>query len=355
VISTLPDGGRPGVRRDAGSLAGPRGAAAPGAVRPSMRALRAHRRGGPEVLVTEDAPVPVPGRGEVLVAVRAAAVTVTELGWDATWTRAGRERTPVVVAHEFSGEVVATGPGPVRHRPGDEIYGLAPFDHDGAAAEFVAVPESCVADRPRTLSHARCAALALSGLTAWQALVDHARLAPGESVLVQGAAGGVGVFAAQLAVVLGGRVTASCRARDAAFVRGLGVRRVITIDRGPDDGASTGEGPDDEGACRFDVVVDCVGGRAAPAALGRVIPGSGRLVTLSAPLPPGRSERATFFVVAANTSELTTLADLADRYALAVPITATFGLERGQEAYRAAGAPGRAPGKTVIEVSPSAR
>ena len=307
---------------------------------PSMRALRAHSRGGPEVLVTEDAPVPVPGPGELLVAVHAAAVTSGELGWDETWSRGGRDRTPVVVAHEFSGRVVAAGPG--AGRLGDEVYGLAPFDHDGAAAEFVVVPESFVAMEPRTLSHVRSAALALSGLTAWQALVDHAGLAQGESVLVQGAAGGVGVFAVQLATVLGGRVTATCRTRDVAFVRDLGAARVIDVDGRTEELA----------AQRFDVVVDCVGGRAAVEALELLHPGTGRLVTLSAPLPADtpQRDRADFFIVAADSTELEALAELVDRYALTVPITATYSLDRGREAYETAATHGRAPGKIVIDL-----
>jgi NADPH:quinone reductase-like Zn-dependent oxidoreductase len=103
-----------------------------------MYALRAHARGGPEQLVWEQAPVPVPGSGDVLVAVHACAITFAELGWDLTWTtKEGAGRTPVIPSHEFSGVVV--GPGVAGFTEGAEVYGLGDFDRDGAAAEFVAV------------------------------------------------------------------------------------------------------------------------------------------------------------------------------------------------------------------------
>jgi NADPH:quinone reductase-like Zn-dependent oxidoreductase len=312
------------------------------AVTGSMRALRAHRWGGPETLVVEDAPIPSPGRGEVLVAVQAAAVTFGELGWEETWTRDGHDRTPVVLAHEFSGVVVELGEQVPGLLTGQEVYGLTPFDRDGAAAEYVAVPATHVAPRPRTLDAARSAALALSGLTARQALVDHAAIRPEDSVLVQGAAGGVGVFAVQIARVLDAHVTATCRARDVDAVAGLGAHRVVDV----------GSHRLVPGSDMFDVVIDCVGGDAAVDALALLRPGTGRLVTLTSPLPEGVPDRhrATFFIVAADRTQLRTLAEMVDRHGLAVPLTATFPLEHGREAYASGRHHGRAPGKTVITV-----
>ncbi|BBX66169.1 hypothetical protein MSAS_53430 [Mycobacterium saskatchewanense] len=99
-----------------------------------MTALRAHHRGGPRELVVEPAPVPVPAPGEVLVAVHAAAITFDELTWEETWTRDGASRTPVIPSHEVSGVVHQIGTGVTDFAPGDEVYGLIPFDRDGAAA-----------------------------------------------------------------------------------------------------------------------------------------------------------------------------------------------------------------------------
>ncbi|MCV7397812.1 NADP-dependent oxidoreductase [Mycobacterium paraseoulense] len=306
-----------------------------------MTALRAHRRGGPEQLVVERAPVPVPAAGEVLVAVHAAAITFDELTWEETWTRDGVSRTPVIPSHEVSGVVHETAPGVADFAPGDQVCGLIPFDRDGAAAEFVCVPASDLAPKPSTVSHAVAAALPLAGLTAWQALVDHAGVRAGESVLVHGGAGGVGALTVQLAAMLGARVTATVRSDAGDLVRGYGAARVIDVRT---------EGFDD---AVYDVVIDTVGGET----LDRSFPAlrrGGRLVTLSAPPPAGRADEygvtAIFFIVTPNSEQLTELAALVDRGRLRVEIAGTFPLEKGREAFESRGLPGRRPGKTVIVV-----
>jgi NADPH:quinone reductase-like Zn-dependent oxidoreductase len=129
-------------------------------------------------LVVERAPVPAPTTGEVLVAVHAAAITFDELTWQETWVRDGVDRTPVIPSHEVSGVVAAVGGGVTELARGDEVYGLIPFDRDGAAAEFVAVPATDLAARPTSVSHIVAAALPLAGLTAWQALVHCAAGSP---------------------------------------------------------------------------------------------------------------------------------------------------------------------------------
>jgi len=307
-----------------------------------VRALRSHRRGGPETLVVESADRPVPGPRDLLVAVHAAGVTFGELDWDESWTRDGRDRTPVIPSHEFSGVVTEVGAAAGAWRPGDEVYGLVPFDQDGAAAEYAVVPATHLAGRPATLSHTEAAALSLSGLTAWQALTIHAALQPGEQVLVLGAAGGVGVYAVQVATALGGVVTATCRSRHRDFVGTLGAHEVLDADADiprPDGGG-------------FDVVIDTVGGAVLDTAFALLRPGSGRLVTLTAPVPdgPGDRSRGTFFIVAADTDQLDGLARMAERSAWRVPITATYPLAEGRQAYASGRTRGRAPGKTVITV-----
>ena len=106
-----------------------------------MMALRAHARGGPEMLVYEEgSPVPSPVPGELIIEVHAAGITFAEFSWDETWQRDGRDRTPTVPSHEVSGVVTTVGPGVTRISVGDDVYGLVPFDRDGAAAEYVSVP-----------------------------------------------------------------------------------------------------------------------------------------------------------------------------------------------------------------------
>src|SRR3984957_16749748 len=157
-----------------------------------MTALRAHRQGGPEDLVVERAPIPVPAADAALVAVHVGEITSDELKWPQTWTRGGMSRTPVILSHEVSGVVREVGSGVTDVREGDDVCGLVGFDRDGAAAEFVAVPAVDLVRKPARLSHAVAAALPLAGLTAYQALVDHAAVQPGDAVLVHGGAGAVG-------------------------------------------------------------------------------------------------------------------------------------------------------------------
>ncbi|OBG82787.1 NADP-dependent oxidoreductase [Mycobacterium sp. E3305] len=306
-----------------------------------MTALRAHHRGGPEQLVVERAPVPVPAAGEILVSVHAAAITFDELTWDETWTRDGVSRTPVIPSHEVSGVVREVAAGVADFAPGDEVYGLIPFDRDGAAAEFVCAPAADLAAKPATVSHVVAAALPLAGLTALQALADHANVRAGEDVLVHGGAGGVGALTVQLAVMLGARVTATVRSDAGELVRGYGAARVIDVRTETFDDAA------------YDVVIDTVGGETLDRSFPVLRPG-GRLVTLSAPPPAGRADEygvtATFFIVTPDRDQLRKLAALVDGGRLRVDIAETFPLERGREAFESGRRPGHRPGKTVIVV-----
>jgi NADPH:quinone reductase-like Zn-dependent oxidoreductase len=262
-----------------------------------MMALRAHARGGPEQLVYEAVPRPRPAAGEVLVAVRAAGITFSELGWDLP--------TPAIVSHEVSGTVAEVGPGVEWPRVGDDVFGLVDFDRDGAAADFVAVPAAALAAKPATATHAEVATLPVSALSAWQALADHAGVAPGETVLVLGAGGVVGGYAVQLAEYLGARVVADFEPSD--------------------------------------VVIDTLGGDALARAYGVLRPG-GRVVTLVAPTGDGRAE---FFIVRPDRAELERLAALVDDGRLRPAVAATFPLADGREAYTARQP---RPGKTVLVV-----
>jgi NADPH:quinone reductase-like Zn-dependent oxidoreductase len=177
-----------------------------------MQALRLHEEG----LRLEELPVPEPGPGDVLVRVHAAAITRDELTWPT-------DRLPATPSHELSG-VTADG---------DEVYALTPFDRDGAAAEYAIVPRDVLAPKPPHLSHLEAAALPMGGLSAWQGLVVHGELRPGERVCVTGAGGGVGHLAVQLAESLGATLVAEGEPCDLLFDtagRATGeAGRVVTI------------------------------------------------------------------------------------------------------------------------------
>jgi NADPH:quinone reductase-like Zn-dependent oxidoreductase len=313
----------------------------------TMMALRAHARGGAEQLVYEQAPAPEPGPGEALVAVHAAAITFTELTWDLSWTtRDGRDRTPVIPSHEVSGTVAGLGPGADGFAVGDEVYGLIDFDRNGAAAQYVALPAAHLAVKPRSVPHVEAATLPLAALTAWQALADYAALEPGEQVLVQGGAGGVGSYAVQLAAILGGNVTATGRASDRDFVLDLGAKTYVTSESGgaADYGAVAAQG--------FDVVIDTVGGAVLDASYELTHRG-GRLVTLSAPPSTEKAAalgvHAMFFVVTPDAAALTRIAGLVDEGRLRPIVSQAFPLREGRRAFESATIP-HPPGKTVLIV-----
>jgi NADPH:quinone reductase-like Zn-dependent oxidoreductase len=141
----------------------------------TMEALRAQARGGPESLIYDERVLPPsPGIGDVLLEVRAASFTPTELEWPSTWVdRGGKARTSPIPAHEVSGVVAALGYGTTGFAVGDEVYGLTDWYRDGAAAGYVAVEARNLAPKPRSLDHERAAAVPLAALTAWQALFKH--------------------------------------------------------------------------------------------------------------------------------------------------------------------------------------
>jgi NADPH:quinone reductase-like Zn-dependent oxidoreductase len=302
----------------------------------TMMALRAHARGGPEQLVYEAAPVPVPGPGEALVAVHAAAITFAELSWDESWTtRDGRDRTPVIPSHEVSGTVAALGPGADGVTVGEEVYGLIDFDRDGAAAEYVTVPAAHLAVRPRSVSDVEAASLPLAALTAWQALVDHAALEPGERVLVQGGA-----------AILGGTVAATGHAGQRDFVLGLGATSFLV------PGANDTSGYKAVAPDGFDVVIDTIGGAVLDASYELTRRG-GRLVTLGAPPSADKAAalgvHALFFIVTPEAAELAELAGLVDEGKLHPVISQIFPLRDGRQAFESATKP-HPPGKTVLLV-----
>lgn len=307
-----------------------------------MKAIRTHGRGGPEQLFFEDAPLPEVRRGEVLVRVRATGITPMELTWDASYQYAdGTPRIPGIPGHEVSGVVKRMAPEVTDFHPGDEVYGLVDFPHDGAAADFAAVRAANLALKPLTIPHEQAAALPLSALTAWQALFEHARLDVGQSVLIHGGAGGVGSLAVQLARWRGSRVLATASASNAELVRSLGADEVI-------DYRTTRF---EERLRDIDVVLDTIGGETQERSW-QVLRKGGVLVTLVSPIPPGVAEqhgvRGMFFVVSGNREQLDQITGLVNAGKLKPVVSEVLPLARAREAFEH-GAAGHAPGKIVLQ------
>ncbi|MEV0996737.1 zinc-binding dehydrogenase [Nonomuraea sp. NPDC050202] len=190
----------------------------------AMRAARIHEFGDASVIRADEVAIPRPGPGEVLLEVAATSFNPSEIG-----LRSGllpevfRASLPHTLGWDVSGTVVETGAGVGGLEPGDRVFGMV----DGAAAEYVVAPADVLAKAPRSIPLADAAAVPVAGLTAWQAVHEHARVTPGQRVLVNGAGGGVGMFAVQLAKLAGAHVTATASPRSAAAVRRLGADDVI--------------------------------------------------------------------------------------------------------------------------------
>ncbi len=307
----------------------------------TMRAARLHARGGPARIVVESAAVPSLRSRDALVEVHAAGITPSELGWGPTWVREdGSDRTPIIPSHEVAGVVVAVGRDADESLVGERVFGLIDFFRDGAAAEYTTVKASDLALWPTTVDPATAAALPLSGLTAWQALLDHGSLAAGQRVLVLGAAGGVGSFTVQLARWRKAHVTALGSARDVEFLRELGSDEVI--DR---DAASF-----DEIVSDIDLVVDTVGGETLERAWVVLAP-RGRIVSIapSSREIAKRDPRGRFFIVTPDRRELAQLSQLVEKGELRAVIERTFTLDQTREAYEF-GRDEHPRGKVVLRV-----
>src|SRR5262245_38456837 len=194
-----------------------------------MKAICLRVHGGPEECAYEETLQPRTGEGEVLVRVHAAGVMHTELGWDQTWTTpTGEPRPwPVILGHEFSGEITSLGAGVRDVGVGDLVYGLNDWYRNGAYAEYCAARVDDLAHKPARVDHVHAAATPIAALTAWQGLLERAGFTAGERVLIHGAAGGVGTFAVQLARWRGARVTGTASTANLDFVRRLGADEVI--------------------------------------------------------------------------------------------------------------------------------
>ena len=296
----------------------------------TMRAMVATRP-DPASLTCEIIPVPEPGPGELLVEVRATAITAAELTWPKTW--------PAIPCHDLSGVVAAAGREVTGWHVGDDVYGLVAFDRPGAAAEFVTIPAADSAPRPAAVEHVEAAALPLGALTAWQALHEHAQLHPGQHVLVHGGAGGVGAYAVQLAAAHGARVTATASGRDRGFVTGLGAAAVIDY-----------SGHFEDQVTDVDVVIDPVGGEVLTRSW-PVLRSGGILISIAEEPEAshgGRDDvRGVYLVVRPDGGQLRELASMVVRQQLRPAVSVAFELSDLPTAFRAQQAP-RPPGKVVV-------
>ena len=264
----------------------------------TMQALIARdRTAGVAGLELADMPYPHAAENDVIVRVHAAGFTPGELDWPGTWTdRAGRDRTPTIPGHEVAGVVAELGYGTTGLTVGQRVFGLTDWCRNGTLAEYVAVEARNLVPMSDGIDPVTAAALPISGLTAWQGLFTHARLQAGQTVLIHGAAGGVGSVAVQLALEVGARVVGTGRASHRQTVLDLGAEAFVDLEL--DQLKDVGE---------VDVVLDVMGGEILQRSASLVAPG-GTLVSIAEPPPTQPKDgRAVFFVVEPDRAELAEL------------------------------------------------
>jgi NADPH:quinone reductase-like Zn-dependent oxidoreductase len=304
-----------------------------------MKAIRTHEPTGISGLVFEDAPEPKPMICEVLVKVAACGITHNELDWPIWTCRAGHQRTSVIPGNEVSGVVAALGFGTAGLAVGDEVFGLADQLRDGAAAEYVAIEARNVARKPQTVDHVHAAAVPRAGLTAWQALFDHGKLAKGQTVVIHGAGGAVGSMAVQLARWAGAEVIGTGRSHSRALATELGAGRYIALDA---DHLEDVVG-------QADLVFDTIGGDVLAASAALLRPG-GTLISVkaAASLPTRDGIKTLIFIQESSRAQLTELARLVDEGHLRPQVGAVYPLAQAIKAYSAKAA-GGIPGRIVLQ------
>lgn len=316
-----------------------------------MKAMVLTAFGGPEVLQLQEVERPTPGPGELLVRVHASGTNPV----DAKIRAAGKWamiEPPTIIGYDASGVVEELGVGAHDFERGDEVY-FTPHifaNPHGTYAEYTVVPEAIVARKPKQLSHAQAAAVPLAGGTAYEAIVRRLDVRPGETVLIHGAAGGVGTFAVQLAKLCGARVIGSASSANHPLLRELGCE--VTVDYRAEDPVQVAL--DETGGHGVDAVFDCVGGdllaKSAPATRA-----FGRMATILGPC----GDFTTFYLrnqtlhgvfLMRERERLITLGKLLDRGQLAPVVAHTLPLTDVAKAHQRLDS-GHGAGKIVLEVA----
>jgi NADPH:quinone reductase-like Zn-dependent oxidoreductase len=239
-----------------------------------VKAIFIEKFGGPEVLQYGDMPDPVAAPGEVVVDVVAASINAAD--WKVRAGEYSQVTFPLVLGRDFSGSVAAAGAGVDDLKIGDAVFGVLDVGREGAYAEKLAIKAAIIAKKPDALSHIDAASLALTGLTAIRAIEDTLKVKRGETILIQGGAGGVASFAVQLAKHIGARVITTTSAANLDYVRGLGPDEIIDYNAIDFTRAVS----------NCDAVFDTVGGEVAQKSFAVLKPGGRAAFIASGPQAP---------------------------------------------------------------------
>jgi len=303
-----------------------------------MKAAFIEKSGGPEVLVYGDMPDPVAGPGEVVVDIHAASVNAAD--WKVR--SGGVADYPYVLGRDFSGIVSAVGADVPDLKVGDAVFGVCDAGQEGAYAEKIAVKAAIIAKKPAAVSHVEAAALALTGLTALVAVEDTLQLKSGETILIQGGAGGVAGFAVQLAKHIGARVITTASAANHDYLSGLGADEIIDY-RTQDFTAVVSD---------CDAVLDTVGDDVALQSFAVLKPG-GRAAFIAsgatAPEPPRTDVQSLRPQVGRDRPHLERILELVAAGAVKIPEITVYPLSEAAAAHRVSEAR-HLRGKLVFQV-----
>ena len=284
-------------------------------------------------------PAPAAAINDAVVEVHASGFVGTELTWPSTWTdRLGRGRTPTIPGHELAGVVTALGYGTTGLSVGQRVFGLTDWTRDGTLAEYAAVEARNLAPLPGDVDFTVGASLPISGLTAWQGLIVHGRLQPGQRVIAHGAAGAVGSMVTQLAREFGAYVIGTGRAADRQRVLDFGANEFVDL---------ANDALEDVG--QVDLVFDLIGGDIGKRSA-RLVRAGGTLVSIVGPSEARPADGlAVDFVVESDRAQLSGIVQRVRDERLRTNIGTVSTLD---EAIAAFNTTERRPGKTIIRVRP---
>src|SRR5688572_1585029 len=307
----------------------------------TMKAIVYHSVGGPEALKYDEAPRPSPREGELLVRVRAAGVNPVDAKVRAGGFGPGG-KFPAIPGYDLAGVVEESGPGATRFKKGDEVFAYLDLRRGGAYAQYAVVKENEAALKPGKITFEEAAAVPLAALTAWQGLVEIAKLESGQTVLIHGGSGGVGSFAVQIAKARGAKVIATASTRNQGTLKELGVDQAI-------DYTTT---KFEEVAKEVDVVLDTVAGETLARSYGVVKKGG---IIVSILQPPNKEElskrgiRGEVFLVRPDSGMLAEIGKLIDAGKVKPVVSQVLPLTEAAKAHQQIET-GHTRGKIVLKV-----
>ena len=317
-------------------------------IKPTMKAIVIHEYGAPEVLKYEDVPQPEPKEDQLLIRVIAAGVNpVDGMIRSGMFAKDGSRAFPIILGGDVAGVVEKIGSKITKFKAGDPVFAYVSLDNSGGYAQYALVTEREAALKPKSLSYVEAAAVPIVALTAWQALVDTAKLSAGQTVLIHGGSGGVGSFAIQIAKARGAKVIATASTTNQELLKQLGADVLIDYTKQKFEDV----------AKDVDVVLDSVGKDTLERSYG-VLNKGGFIVTLVARMNQAQLDnhaiRGASLSVEPNSDELAEIRKLIDEKKIKVVVSQTFPLSEARKAQEQA-ATGHTRGKIVLKVADEPR